>query len=346
METAMVSIIVPVYNAEAYIDPCISSVLNQSYHNLELILIDDGSTDASLRKCRMWEKDSRVTVLSTENRGVSAARNLGLQHAAGKWIMFLDSDDYLLDNCLEKLMAMVSPDTQEVIAAYTDGEPDNHEILQQSVRADSVCRMCLDSVNNQLLPAFYEIKPLSLSSCWAKLFLNAVIRENSIRFHEELRLSEDTLFHLDYLACIDTAVISNLPVIFYRRNDSSVTKAFHPKQLANRFRFFTILKERNHQDAAVHILSLLFFEICKIERYTGGCERKQLENEIADYLSKNTDILGSIGNLSLSRGKWQSPVYQAAAVCFRNRIGWAGFALLRIYAAATQGEINKLTAKK
>lgn len=346
MHTAMISIIVPVYNAQAYIDQCIKSVLTQSFRDIELILINDGSTDESLNKCRLWEDDPRVILLSTENRGVSAARNLGLQKASGKWIMFLDSDDCLLDNCLENLMTMVLPDTQEVIGAYIGDEPEQKKALHQMVSADAVRTMSLDPINHQLLPAFYEVKPLSLSACWAKLFLNEIIKENAIRFHEQLRLSEDTLFHLDYLACIENVVVSNLPVIYYRQNMVSVTKVFNAKHLVNRFRFFDILKEWKDRDAAVHILSLLFFEICKIERYTKGQERKLLEEEIIGYLSENGDILRSIGKRSLSRGKWQKIAYRLAAVCFRWKAYRAGFVLLRVYSAATQGEINKLTAKE
>ena len=93
----MISIIVPVYNAEAYLDRCIESVVTQSFQDLELILVNDGSTDTSPEKCRAWAHDPRVVFLSTENKGVSAARNLGLQQARGTWILFLDSDDYLLE---------------------------------------------------------------------------------------------------------------------------------------------------------------------------------------------------------------------------------------------------------
>ena len=336
----MISIIVPVYNAQAYIEQCIKSVLTQSFQDMELILVNDGSTDESLEKCRLWENDPRVTILSTENQGVSAARNLGLQKASGKWIMFLDSDDFLLDNCLENLMAMAAPDTQEVVAAYTDDVPAQVKIMYQTVAADSVCRMSLDYVNNQLLPEFYEVKPLSLSACWAKLFLNDVIRKNAIQFHEDLRLSEDTLFHLEYLACIDRVVVSNLPVLYYRQNTSSVTRVFNAKHLANRFCFFQILKERGDRDAAVHIITLLFLEICKIEKSLTRQERKLPEKEIIGYLSENRDILNSIGKLSLSKGKWQNPVYKAVAMCFRNKQYWAGFALLRVYSVTAQNKNN------
>jgi len=335
MRTAAISIIIPVYNVESYLDQCIASVLTQSFRDLELILVNDGSTDTSLEKCRAWEKDPRVTILSMENRGVSAARNLGLQKASGKWILFLDSDDYLLDNCLESLMGMVSPDTQEVIAAYADRELEISDSLHQSVTADSVTGMILDAVNHQLLPSFYEIKPLSLPACWGKLFRNDIIHAHGIRFYEELRLSEDTLFHLDYLSCIDTVTVTDLPVIHYRQNTASVTNVFSPNHLGNRLRFFEILKERNGPDAAVHILSLLLLEICKIERYAKGQERKLLEKDVAAYLSANTDILCRVRKLSLSSGRWQKLIYQAAAVCFRKKAYWAGFALLRSYAALT-----------
>lgn len=294
----------------------------------------------------MWEGDPRVTILSTENHGVSHARNLGLQQAAGEWIMFLDSDDYLLPDCLEKLMAMVSPDSQEVLAAYAGDETQTGKPMHQAVRADAVRTMTLDPINNRLLPAFYEAKPLSLSSCWAKLFRGDVIRKHALRFREDLRLSEDTLFHLDYLACIDHVVVTNLRVVYYRQNAASVTRVFQAAQLENRFRFFHILKERQEPDAAVHILSLLFFDACKIERYTYGRERRLLEREIIRYLADNPDILRSAKDRSLSEGRWQKTAYQAAAVCFRRKAYRAGFALLRAYAAATRGEINRLTTNE
>lgn len=339
MQTATVSIIVPVYNARAFVQQCIESVLAQSFLDLELILIDDGSTDDSLMLCRSRESDPRVRIISTENRGVSAARNLGLQKASGRWIMFLDSDDCLTGGCLERLMAMIQPDTQQIVAAYSgDGSA---EVFAQSVSADALRTMTLDPINHRLLPEFYEVKPLSLSSCCAKLYRRDVIRNNGIAFREELRLSEDTLFNLDYLACIDHGTVTNLSVFDYRENTASVTRTFRPAHLSNRLRFFRILKERYGPDAAVHILSLLFCEISKIERAAGGQERKQLEQEIRRYLSENPDILHHVHNRSLSKGKWQKAVYQAAAVCFRHRAYGAGFVLFRTYAAASSGKTNK-----
>lgn len=342
-QAAMISVIVPVFNAEAYIEQCIDSVLSQSYRDIELILVDDGSTDGSLQKCLRRSDDARVKIISVENHGVSYARNLGLQNASGKWIMFLDSDDYFLDNCLEKLMALVSTDTQEIIASYTCDGSETVRHLHETVSADSVRRTSLDSINNQLLPDFYEIKPMSLATCWAKLYLHRVIKEHGIRFHEDLRLSEDMLFNLDYLSCIEKVVVTDLPVLYYRRNMLSVTKVFNAGHLADRFRFFNILKERRYQDVAVHICSLLLFEICKIERYTKGSTRRQLERKVSGFLSENRDVFRLTGNLSLSEGRWQRIFYKAAAICIGNGMFLAGFLLLRCYSMITKGEINRIT---
>ena len=323
----------PVYNAQAYLDSCIHSVLNQPFQDLELILVDDGSTDDSLQICRRRASDPRVRVISTENRGVSSARNTGLQHASGKWILFLDSDDSLLDGALERLMAMATADTDLLIGTYTEDLPEPNRPLCERVSADSLRTMTLDPINHRLLPDFYEVKPMSLCACWGKLYRADVIRKNDIRFHEALRLSEDTLFNLDYLACIDHGILANVPVVHYRHNAGSVTKVFSEKHLTNRFRFFDLLLERAYPEAAVHILSLLFFEICKIEQ-SAPDSRTGLQQQIVRYLSAHPAILHDIKHCALSAGTYQRLVYQAAAGCFRVRAYWAGFALLRAYTAA------------
>lgn len=100
----LITIVVPVYNVEDYIDKCVDSIVNQTYKNLEIILVDDGSTDSSGKKCDEWtEKDSRIKVIHKENGGLSDARNKGIDIATGKWIGFIDSDDYIDNTMFEKL---------------------------------------------------------------------------------------------------------------------------------------------------------------------------------------------------------------------------------------------------
>ena len=106
----LISIIIPVYNVEQYLKRCIDSVINQTYHNVEIILIDDGSPDSCPQKCDIWaKKDSRIKVVHKVNGGLSDARNYGLQYAKGKYIAFLDSDDYVQPNTYEKLYEKATP---------------------------------------------------------------------------------------------------------------------------------------------------------------------------------------------------------------------------------------------
>lgn len=110
-----VSIIVPVYNVENYVDACVESILTQTYSNLEIILIDDGSTDGSGKRCDQWaEKDNRIRVLHQKNGGLSAARNAGLDICTGEWIVFIDSDDVLPENAIKTLSDLVITQKAEI----------------------------------------------------------------------------------------------------------------------------------------------------------------------------------------------------------------------------------------
>ena len=108
MEGPKISVIIPVYNVEKYLPACLDSVIRQSYTSLELILVDDGSSDRSLEICRSYaERDDRIRVIRRDNGGASAARNTGLDHASGEYVSFVDSDDILFPDALEKLYQMV-----------------------------------------------------------------------------------------------------------------------------------------------------------------------------------------------------------------------------------------------
>lgn len=123
MADILVSIVVPVYNVEIYLDDCLKSVLAQTYSNLEIILVDDGSTDNSGAMCDAYMKiDSRIQVFHQKNGGLSAARNFGMRHASGKYIYFLDSDDYIEKNAIEELVKVAEDECADVVflmAAYS-----------------------------------------------------------------------------------------------------------------------------------------------------------------------------------------------------------------------------------
>ena len=134
---ALISVIIPVYNVEEYLRECIDSVLNQTFSDFEVILVNDGSTDSSGEICDEYvEKDERVTVIHQKNGGLSVARNIGLSEANGKYVYFLDSDDYISENALATLLNIAENDSSDIVffdaVSFTD--TDDFTVHQNYIR--------------------------------------------------------------------------------------------------------------------------------------------------------------------------------------------------------------------
>ena len=127
----LVSVIIPVYNAERYLNECIQSVLNNTYSNFELLCIDDGSTDKSLEILKKFAcLDSRIKIITKKNGGVSSARNIGLHNCHGDYVMFLDADDYLTQDCIETLIDELKKNNADIVSARAVNQLKNN--LQNS----------------------------------------------------------------------------------------------------------------------------------------------------------------------------------------------------------------------
>ena len=193
----MISIIIPVYNTEKYLIPCVDSVLNQTYQNYEIILVDDGSTDKSGKICDTYaEKDNRITVVHKSNSGQSYARNAALDIAKGKYIYFLDSDDYIDDKLLEKLVKSAEENNADVVffeaKSFVDDE-DNQLSNGIQRRFEYVRKNKYDNCNGQEQfirlknnNEYYVCTPLHF---YKKEYLD----KNNIRFKEGI-IHEDNLF--------------------------------------------------------------------------------------------------------------------------------------------------------
>lgn len=205
----LVSIIIPVYNAEKYIDDCLKSVVSQTYDKLQILVINDGSTDNSRAIAEKFaEKDSRVEVISKENGGVSSARNLGIKNAKGEYICFVDADDYLdcrfaeilvsgfeEKNCVISACDILRNFQRESIKNNADGNAENRaEIYSIGDAFRSMCK------NGNIYP----------SSC-NKMFLTEVIKSNDLYCDSSLVYGEDTLFLLKYYACVYDGKMTYFP---------------------------------------------------------------------------------------------------------------------------------------
>lgn len=183
-----ISIIVPVYNASKYLHECLESVITQTFQDIEIIFINDGSTDDSLEILNEFEKkDTRIIIIDQKNKGVSAARNSGLEIASGKYIGFVDSDDHISTDYFQKLMNAAEYNSADVVfsKAFTDDGSEKNKRYQQ------------EEIIRDLLPDYLR-KDLYNSVC-NKMYLNALIQKHYIRFPLGKKLGEDAAFNLKFL---------------------------------------------------------------------------------------------------------------------------------------------------
>lgn len=213
------SIVIPVYNSETYLEECLNSLTKQTYKNFEIILVNDGSKDKSLAIMRQYAKvDDRIKVISQQNQGISAARNVGLSNASGEYVIFIDSDDYLLDNnALQKLYDATLNKNDVVIYAIRY-ENNRHT---RSLRKNSYKGEALDDA------LFHMIKDESLNSPCNKVFKRALIEKHTIRFDNRIKIGEDLLFNIEYFKHCTSAFYVADYLYFYRTsNESSRTSIF------------------------------------------------------------------------------------------------------------------------
>ena len=221
MNNKMISVIVPVYNSDAYLCECINSVIGQHYHDWEIILVDDHSTDSSFQICKDFSTNyTNISALKNEKKGVSSARNLGIKNASGNYIVFLDSDDVLKNDALELLMDTIEEHDFGMgtyCSLYTNGVSIKHPIrpFEGNIR--------------DFLPHIYEyiLTPILQGPCW-KIFSKDIIDKFQVRFPEEMSYGEDAVFVYDYLLHVDSLKICEADVYTYRISDISLSHGFKP----------------------------------------------------------------------------------------------------------------------
>lgn len=208
----LVSVVVPVYNVKDYLEECFTSIKNQSYDNIEIIIVDDGSTDGSSRLCdTLALTDDRSKVIHKKNGGLSDARNAGIKSAKGKYITFIDSDDAITPSYISELVAIAENSKSTIVQC--DNSRKKEKLGQGSGRIEHLAGK--DAFVH--LMKFKTISP----TAWGKLYLTSLFIENKI-FFPVGRIHEDTaiLYKLVYLADKISCLEKNL--YYYRLNDNSI----------------------------------------------------------------------------------------------------------------------------
>lgn len=254
-DNVLISIVIPVYNAERYITECVDSVCNQSCSYIEIILIDDGSKDASGKICDQYARnDSRVKVVHKTNGGVSSARNVGIETSIGEYVMFVDSDDSLEPNAVRLLFDIIckKKDIDFIASAYYDIYSDGTKRIKQISENDT-------EILETELSSYFAKHYLLFTTPWAKLYKKKIISDNKLRFDETVKYGEDMIFNMQYLKHTRHIMILSSPIYGYRlmASGSSQTKYF-PHMADYRIKAFEATKElisSNCEDIALKFLT-------------------------------------------------------------------------------------------
>lgn len=216
----LVSVIVPVYNVERYLRDCVDSVLNQSYHNIEVILVDDGSTDSSPELCDSFTIDPRVSVIHQQNGGLSAARNSGIKAATGNWLVFIDSDDYLTSlSAIETWLSLAYSSGAEIVTTPIS----NKKVTTRSLRS-----RIIDGNEAAEIILYQTASAIGLScSACGKLFRAELFSAECFR---EGLLYEDLDLIPRIAASCRRVCASNAAAYFYRENPQSILGKFNPQR--------------------------------------------------------------------------------------------------------------------
>jgi glycosyltransferase involved in cell wall biosynthesis len=219
MDEVLVSIVVPVFNAEKYLEQCIVSILNQTLKAFELIIINDGSTDSSkIIIDEYCKKDSRIIFIDSDNKGPGAARNTGIKIASGKFIGFVDADDYVDANMYKILHRNITEHSCELVVCDAWMVETGKPLRPRLLLSDEVIEMKEHKATQllNLLRFKYDY------ANWNKLFSLEIIRKCNILFEEKMHLWEDILFNLVYLQSVERAVILKDCFYYYRIQPSSL----------------------------------------------------------------------------------------------------------------------------
>lgn len=221
------SVIIPVYNVEKYLKKCIESVIKQTYKNLEIILIDDGSTDQSSIICDKYKKlDNRIRVIHKENGGISSARNMGIRMASADFITFVDSDDWIAVDIYEYAMDLQKKSNADIVQfAFEKVYSEVYDKKTSEIQ-------CEEYNGKELIPCIYQSNSLVSISPWAKIYRKGLFINNMFT---ENRIFEDTLLMPKLFFEAKKVLISNKTgYYYYQQNMNSVTKTYQSWQMLDR----------------------------------------------------------------------------------------------------------------
>lgn len=302
MNEIKLSIVIPIYNSQKFLSRCLDSVLDFPLRSMECILINDGSTDSSVDICEQYlQKDSRFKLITIDNGGVSTARNMGISKANGKYLFFLDADDYLNSEGYNQLINAVESGYDFYAFSY-------YTLYDDQSTAEELFDFH-GGLKTDLNTVYYLLFASSkLNTCWGKLMKTDIILENNIAFPAGMKTGEDAVFIINYIRYIKTCCIENFSILYYRQHFGSAMRKVNLERKLNDLKILydtriKFLKDLNLWKFEADVYKLMFsvvtnllLEITMTYSYEDVIEKYKLiiENDMTK------EIVGKVANKKLT----------------------------------------------
>lgn len=293
MEKILLSIIVPVYNADKYIGRCIDSLLASKRGDFEVIIVNDGSTDLSGVICKSYLIDSRIRYYEQDNKGVAVARNNGMSHIKGRYFSIVDADDYVAAEYIDTICNDIKKEVDLIIYDHFSGVPSKFACVRVNL---------LEGVSTNLDKLYSAVFEYRLNAQWDKVFKTDIVKDNDIMFPKDIKAGEDSIFFLQYLQHVKSYYVSRKSVYYYVKNAGSAManpKLEYINNLNDVFLAYTAFKAKmNISDSDYHILctALLQSLTKKIVAY----KKRKISNECISAELNKTVLYKVLVNLNYS----------------------------------------------
>ena len=299
-----ISVIIPVYNVEKYLEKCLDSVINQTFQDLEIICINDGSTDNSLKILEKYKSiDARIKIISQENKGLAAARNVGFNIAKSDFVYFLDSDDWIHETLIAKAYESITKNNSDIVL-FDVTNVYNNSFIDVHRAGLFIKKYHLENFKFSTQPEIAYHTP----TAWSKLYRKSFLIKHNLLFPEELRFGEDSPFWVLLLSCNPQISILNECLYYYRKRDTGLSGTIDSQLIEKQWNVYrNIVQSERYKSIKVPFqLTILDFE-CRLSIY--GYSAMNNLNLVFPYeksLINFTKAYKSFNNYNL----WKLPGYR------------------------------------
>lgn len=345
----VVSVIIPIYNVEKYLDRCIESVVNQTYCNLEIILVDDGSPDNCPQMCDEWAaRDSRIKVVHKQNAGLGMARNTGIDHATGSYICFFDGDDYVEPELVEKAYHAAVEYDADMVCFGMNHIDSSGNLVAKSWPRNTEKVYFAEQVQNVFLPKMISPNPATGESCdipfsaCSKLFSMRSICRNNWRFVSEREIiSEDFYSVLKLFSDIETVCVLQHGYYNYCQNNASLSRAYRPDRFEKVCHFGAEIKKLcfekgYHPEVSRRLNGVYLAAVMSVLRQEAACAKSTKEKKKAIAVVLHNEMLQQV----LEETKNDKTGIQQKILFWTMRHRWVGMCYL-LQVAKNMIEANK-----